>query len=316
MSQHEKFAKLLNENIDNLLLLIIEKKVLELSQSNFEVKEENTKILDDSIDVLKHIFNKEENIRKFNQNYYFEKRIFELLIFEHTNLFFLLSRSVWGDEIEIGLNEKDKIRFRHLTMLLNNQINNLKSILLQLENGLTQTSDIVFRNYMEISEKSLAILIDEDYFNLYKTETNNKQEEMKVWSKTKPSKTFHIVQKRLLKLDNIEFHKAFFEIRKSLYERTSKAVHAEISSTTTESINFNTSEYIKWSISGKTDERIREVLKEYLLYIKVISRSFLILLVADYKISMNKFGDDGIYHTLINQITEEAFNIYMKKNYV
>lgn len=303
-----------NKEIDNLIKLITERNFNEISRLEIDnVKVDSLDIISDSVFIRKVLFNKKENHKKFKKKHHLEKRIFELLILEHTNLFLILSEYFFHNNREKNLKQKDVLRIRHLIILLNNKINFLKSILIQIEYGLTQGSYIVFRSYMEAAEKSIAILANEEYFDYYFTEAKNRSEEFNIWKQTKPSKTFEIVREHLLKLPPEKFNTFFFDIRKTLYSKTSKAVHGQLSSSITESLVENKDEFLKWSFLGKQDERIKEILIEYLIYIRIISKSLLITLIKDYKLNLKKFGKEGVYHTVIFKTNEECFRFYLGK---
>ncbi|WP_010136329.1 hypothetical protein [Ochrovirga pacifica] len=308
----KKLRKKLQKNVDRLLKSLVEVKTKELNSLNFDIKIEEVNLIEDANEMVELLYNNKENTKKLNGELYLSKKVFELLIYEYFVLQYLISQPTWQEKIKIDLTSETKIRLNNFLLLLNNQINGLKSILLLLEKGLTQSSDVLFRNFMETSEKGLAILIDDEYYKAYTTQTTSHEESLEIWNKTKPSKTCKIIERRFKNLDKNQFYETFFKLRKDFYSQTSKAVHAELHSTVTQSLNFNKNDTVNLSFGGKEDDMVNQAFQNYILYIKTMSQKMLIVLVSDYKLNMNKFGEDGMHYTLVYKVTEEAFKLCLK----
>lgn len=314
MHEKEKLVSEINKSYTEILETFCKIEYLRISDLGLKIEEEDKNLIENSEEVLDAYYNKKQNIKEIDEHCFLETKIFKLLIYEHIHLFTILADSFVHSSPNINLSKRNSQKFIHLTTFLNNQINNLKSALLLLEHGLTQSSEIIFRNYIETSEKALAILINENFFDSYRKETTNETEEKNIWNKTKPYKAFNIIKTHFLKLNELkEFYEVFFDIRQSIYSQTSKAVHSQLSSTIKESLNSNNKDFLQWSISGNKNQKSKTIFKEYILYIKTFLKSLMIIMVKDYKISFNKFGNDGLYQIYIHQVTEKSFKYYLER---
>lgn len=253
------------------------------------------------------------NIRKFNNSFYFEKKFFNLIILLHESLWLIFAKYFYNQEVKIEISEYDRNKMVTYLFILSNLINNLLATLKLLERGLSQSSDILFRNYMELSEIGVAILNDNSYYETYKKECESEREEFSKWNKTRPSKTFKVVKNALYKIEIDEFYKIFYEVRNTLYGFTSKTVHGNIEAIVKGALSFDdNSESVKLSIYGNINTNIKNNFTNYFIYSKTIIQAITVILVKDYKLHFDKFGEEGRYHVFLQSLTDKIFKIYLK----
>lgn len=302
----------INKLYDKLIENMIQLTNLEFSINDRAIKDTGTSLQEDLKFASRFRKNKDiSNIKKFNNIFHFEKKFFELLIIQHESLWIIFVKYFYYKKEKIELNVYNKRRMLFYLLILNNQINNLISMLQLLERGYSQSSDLIFRNYMEIAEKGLAILSDNDYYEAYKKETFNEDEDKEIWKKTKPYLTFEIVKRALLKIENVEFYNMFFTVRETLYTNTSKTVHGNIKSILKGAILVeDESDYMKLNIYGNVNSNFQDNLTNYFIYSKIVSQAVIIILVKDYKLNFDKFKEEGKHHVFIQSLTDKIFKMY------
>ncbi len=302
--------KLYNKLIKNLIQLTN----TEFSVNGMEIQDVENLILDE-LDYASKFQKKldNSNIRKFNNDFYFEKKFFNLIILLHESLYLIFSKYFYLKEEKLKISDYDRNKMVTYLFILSNLINNLISTLRLLERGLSQNSDILFRNYMELSEIGIAILNDDEYYETYKKQCNSEKEQFSKWRKTKPSKTFSVVKNALSKIEIDEFYDIFYDVRNQLYGHTSKTVHGNIDSILRGALAFgHETDSVKLSIYGNINSDIQNNFANYFIYSKTITQAISVILVKDYNLNFDKFGKAGKYHIFLQSLTDKIFKTYFK----
>lgn len=297
---------------DELIKNLIQLTNLEFSHSGMEIDDIENSILNELESAAK--FQKKldnSNIRKFNNSFHFEKKFFNLIILLHESLWLIFAKHFYHQEVKVEISEYDRNKMVTYLFILSNLINNLLATLKLLERGLSQSSDILFRNYMELSEIGVAILNDNNYYETYKKECESEKEQFSKWNKTKPSKTFKVVKNALSKIEIDEFYDIFYEVRSTLYGFTSKTVHGNIESIVKGALLFE-DESVKLSIYGNINSDLKNNFTNYFIYSKTMVQAITVILVKDYKLHFDKFGEEGRYHVFLQSLTDKIFKIYLK----
>lgn len=97
-----------------------------------------------------------------------------------------------------------------------------------LSMGMDLQARVLFRNYIESMDVSIAILLSEEFFTLYKTEPTNEKEIKERWYKVRTSTLLKVIEKELKKDKSLkEFWEVGVKMRTDNYSTTSKGVHVE-----------------------------------------------------------------------------------------
>ncbi|MDT0644957.1 hypothetical protein RM553_19145, partial [Zunongwangia sp. F363] len=303
-----------NKLYDEIIESLIQETSLELSLHNIKIDNAFEELKENLSESRKNRSNQSrKNSQLFNNNYHFEKEFFELLILQYESLWIILTRTIYLEEYDLKIKGLKKRKLVMFLFILNNQINNLNSVLKLSKSGYFQNSDRIFRNFIELSEKSLAILFDDKYFSLFQEETSSKKEEFDKWHKQKPSKTFEIVKKALSTLENDEFYSLFYEVRDKLYNKHSKVVHGDFESILRGSIYYDkNSELLRMYLYGNVDDNLKHNLNGYLIYLKIMIQAQTVILVKDFNLHFGQFREDGDYYIFLNSLTDKIFKVYLK----
>jgi hypothetical protein len=161
-----------------------------------------------------------------------EGELLDLILVQHLILYYVL---IPFSDLQIetyGGWKKESYSFKALrifTSLLNNACNSLISIKTLTQIGMDIQTRIIFRNYIECMDMGIAILLDEAFFNKYKTDPGSEIKRKQKWQETCPAKirntiTAAVEKEKVLK----EKWKLGLELRKDHYNNSSKAAHADI----------------------------------------------------------------------------------------
>ena len=303
-----------NKLYDKILESVIQETDFQFLCSNNSTNGISTTLKEDLKSSRKNRSNgSRRNTQKFNGHYHFEKIFFELLILQHESLWIIFTRAFHLEEYEYKAKGREKMKLVNFLYILTNQINNLNSILHLIKSGYSLNADRIFRNYIELSEKSLAILFDDNHFEDFQKDPSSRKEEMNKWHRQKPSKTFQLVKEFLSTLNNDDFYDLFFKIREKLYHHKSRIVHSDFESVLKGSLGFDKNTgLLHLYLHGNIDSTISHNLNDYLVYIKIITQAQTIILVKDYKLHFEKFDQDGIYYVFLNALTDKLFRVYLK----
>lgn len=172
-----------------------------------------------------------ENEADFHTKLKSEAQLLDLLLVEHLALlstlspfFSLKTRSFKG--LKAKTTEFEIIRT--FTWLLNNSINNLLSLRVLLSMGMDLQARVLFRNYIESMDVSVAILLSLDFYEKYRKECDNEKEAKIRWHGIKTSSLLKTIQRELDKDEKLnQLWQIGFEMRSDNYSRASKGVHVE-----------------------------------------------------------------------------------------
>lgn len=298
---------------EEFLKSIIEKVNLELGDLVIE------KIGLDIIELTKNyqseIFKIKKNMKKINNEYYLDVMIVDNIILQFIWFFLLISKSSEDEKIKnkVNLSESQIVILRHFNIILLNQLKTLKSIMILLESGFLTQAKIVFRNFIESSEKGIAILVNEEYFNNYFQLPDNNEMEVNIWNKTNPKQTAKIVRNYLKNIRNEEFDQIFFDVRKSMYDEYSKSVHSKVASNISDAYHFKDDGEVVLSLIDLDVKDYKDFLKKLILYSNTVGQTMLVVLVKEYKISLNNFGSDGEFFLNLYKINEITMKSYLAK---
>ena len=298
---------------EEFLKSIIEKVNLELGDL---VKEKiGLDIIQLAKDYQSEIFRTKSNLKKFNNEYHLEVMIVDNIILQFIWFFFFISKSSDDDNIKnkVNLSDSQTIVLRHFSMILLNQLKTLESIMILSESGFLTQTKILFRNFIESSEKSIAILVDEEYFNHYFQLPANNKIEADIWSKTNPKQTAKIVRDYLKNLENEEFYQIFFDIRKSMYDEYSQSVHSKVGSNILDAFHFKDDGEVVLSLVDTEIKDYKDFFKKLILYSNTVGQAMLVILVKEYKISLNNFDSDGEFFLNLYKINEISMKSYLLK---
>jgi len=256
-----------------------------------------------SIDELRQdvIKTKKENSAELFKKLNIESCFYDLLILEHMSLFACLFKYCYVEE------HNDRAAVNFLSLLLLSLHKNMISMKMNLEMGFNQQTNLIFRNYIELSELALAFLIDDKIYSSYTNDNNTHSAQLKRWLKTKPSTVHSIIKKEFEGIPELgEFGEILNELRNGLYNKTSDFTHGAAWTILSESMAFDgTNEESCFQITGSINNNIKNTFYEILIYSKSFLFSFIILLVRNQKITFEKFGNDGKDHLFVKLITDE-----------
>ena len=256
-----------------------------------------------SIVELRQVITKtrEENTGKLFREFGIESYFYDLLILEHLSLFVCLFKYCYVEE------HNDKAAVNFLSLLLLSLHKDMISMKMNLEMGFNQQANLIFRNYIELSELALALLIDDEVYSNYKEDENDNSTQLKKWLKTKPKKIHSIINAEFEKISELkEYGELLNELRNNLYKKTSDFTHGAAWTIFTESTGFDgTNGETNFQITGSININIKNTFYEILIYSKTFLFSFIMLLVRNRKITFEKFGDDGKDHIFLKLITDE-----------
>lgn len=312
----EELISTIDENCRKLILNIskmvyFQSKLNHFEKGQIDLFDEETKW--DGEEILKSIDELRQDItktRKENSDKLFielgiESYFYDLLILEHLSLFACLFEYCYVEE----LNDKAAVNF--LSILLLSLHKDLISMKMNLEMGFNQQANLIFRNYIELSELALAFLIDDEVYSSYTEDEGNNSTNLKKWLKTKPKKIHSIINSEFEKISELKgYSELLNELRNSLYKKTSDFTHGAVWTVYSESMGFDgTNEELNFQITGSINNNVKNTFFEILIYSKSFLFSFIVLLVRNRKITFEKFGDDGKDHIFLKLITDELNKI-------
>ncbi|QCX52475.1 hypothetical protein [Elizabethkingia sp. JS20170427COW] len=298
---------------EKFLKSIIEKANIELGDL---VEEKiDLEIIELAKSFQSEIFRIKNNLKKFNNEYSIEIMIIDNIILQYIWFYFFITKSSEDDNIKskVNLSDSEAIILRHFSMILLNQFKTLKSIMILSESGFQTQTKILFRNFIESSEKGIAILVDEEYFNYYFQLPANNKIETDIWNKTNPTQTAKIVRNYLENFGNEEFYQIFFDIRKSMYDEYSKSVHSKVGSNILDAFHFKDDGEVILSLIDAEIKDYKDFFKKLILYANTVSQATLVILVKEYKISLNNFDSDGKFFLNLYKINEISMKSYLVK---
>jgi len=256
-----------------------------------------------SIDELRQDITKtrKENTEKLFRELGIESYFYDLLILEHLSLFVCLFKYCYIED------HNDKAAVNFLSLLLLSLHKNMISMKMNLEMGFNQQANLIFRNYIELSELALAFLIDDEIYSSYTSDKDNHSAQLKKWLKTKPGKVHASINTEFEKISDLKgYGELLNELRNNLYKKASDFTHGAAWTILSESVDFDgTNEESCFQITGSINNNIKNTFYEILIYSKSFLFSFIVLLVRNRKITFEKFGDDGKDHLFVKLITDE-----------
>lgn len=260
----------------------------------------------------------EENEIIFKRNFTREDIFLELIILEHQSLFVTLIERFNFNNNEFDGILKDSYTFKSVSFLcylLNLMINNLIAIQKLFHLGLNHQINVLLRNYIELSEISIAILVNETFFITYKSEPENKKEINNKWQLTKPSMVHKIIENEYRSIEGL--HKWWIEIskiRNSLYSKTSGYVHGEYFNVIIEAFPKELNEdNVRLAAMGMISDNLKSTLSETLIFSKIFINNIIIFLVKNHNLHFNRFGQNGLDHVYLNSVNTYMFNDYVEK---
>jgi hypothetical protein len=260
-----------------------------------------------SIDELRQdiIKTKKKNSAELFKKLNIESYFYDLLILEHLSLFACLFKYCYVE----GHNDRAAVNF--LSLLLLSLHKNMISMKINLEMGFNQQANLIFRNYIELSELALAFLIDDEIYSSYTEDKDNNSAQLKKWLKTKPGKIHAIINTEFEKMSDFkDYGEVLHELRNNLYKKGSDFTHGAAWTIFNESIAFDgINEESNFQIIGSINNNIKNTFYEILIYSKSFLFSFIVLLVRNRKITFEKFGDDGKDHLFVKLITDELYKM-------
>ena len=257
-----------------------------------------------------------ENRQIFRKKLKGGKEMLDLLLSEYMCLSLLLSPFYNLNTKSYNGYKKGSYKFKALRVfshLLNNAFNALTSIKMLLSTGMDLQARILFRNYIESMETAIAVLLNEEFLQLYKSVPNSKEEAGHKWNKTRPQGVlkaiYDSVQGDESQLERWQF---ILEFRMDYYDDTSKAVHANIVPVTYSSYSRKIGQkgisysYFGSHITNATVGTINNVL----LYANLISNFILSILEKSYNFDKLKEQDSvGVLYVVVND-TNKFLNLH------
>jgi hypothetical protein len=172
-----------------------------------------------------------ENKIDTNRHLRDEMELFDLLLLEHLSLLFALSPFFVVKTRAYKRLKRKSYSFealRTFTWLLNNSVNNLLSIRALLSMGMDLQARVLFRNYIESMDVSIAILLSEEFFKLYSTEPVDEAQAKARWNRVRTKNLLKVINTQLQTDQRLrELWEIGFKMREENYSTTSKGVHVE-----------------------------------------------------------------------------------------
>jgi hypothetical protein len=261
---------------------------------------------------------KKENKEVFTSFLKKEELILDLILLEHQSLLLLLIEKFGPLQEDFEEIKTDSYTFQSLALLssiLNLLSNNLIIIKESLAIGYNYQVNIIFRNYIELSEIGISVITNESIFNQYILEPKNKNEEKSKWNALKPSRIHDVVNKEYSKIKRLEsWGNVLDEVRNNLYHKTSNFVHCDVSSIMNETYS---KDLLKDSITltsyGLISENLKVTLEEIIIYSKIVINDILIFMINTHKLGLNRFGQNGLDHGYLRAVNEYIYRDYLEK---
>lgn len=312
----EEIISAIDENCQKLMsglskLVYYQSKINHIERGQIDLFDDETKwdgeeILK-SIDELRQdvIKTKKQNSAELLKKMNIESYFYDLLILEHLSLFACLFKYCYVEE------HNDRAAVNFLSLLLLSLHKNMISMKMNLEMGFNQQANLIFRNYIELSELSLAFLIDDEIYSSYTEDEDDSSTHLKKWLKTKPGKIHAIINTEFEKISDLKgYGEILHELRNNLYKKASDFTHGAAWTILSESMAFDgTNEESCFQITGSINNNIKNTFYEILIYSKSFLFSFIVLLVRNRKITFDKFGDYGKDHFFVKLITDELYKM-------
>jgi hypothetical protein len=247
-----------------------------------------------------------------------EEMILDLIIFEHQSLFLLLVEKfspLCKDFEEIKTNSYTFQSLSLLSCILNLLINNLNVIKAGLKLGYNYQVNIIFRNYIELSEIAISVITSESFYNQYTVEPQNENQAKNKWNALKPGKIHANVNKEYLKIERFEsWGNVLDEVRSALYNKTSKYVHCDVSSIINETYSKKLNQNdMSVTCYGEIGENLRVTFEEVIIYSKIVINDILIFLINSHKLGLIRFGQYGLDHGYLRAVNEYIYRDFLNK---
>lgn len=274
-----------------------------------------------NIDCLRNslLNRQQQNIEKYDKIFKKDDLFFELIILEHQSLFITLIERFNHTKTEFDGINNETYTFKSVSFLchlLNLIINNLITMQDIMKKGYNHQVNLIFRNYIELSEISIAILLNESFFNIYTSEPLSPAEINRKWKEVKPEKVHKLIGQEFQNSLDLKspWEDYMDEIRNSLYSKTSGFVHGNSYRVLTESYSKEIDKDIYTLTSlGLISDNLRETFNEIVIYSKTYIKNVIIFLVKNHKLNFNRFEQDGRDHIFLTSVSDYMFEEFVHR---
>ncbi len=268
----------------------------------------NGKVILEEIDSLR-----KENINLFRKNKKeFETKLYEELYILDLQSFMFLQIILCFIEFAYKSDSKRYKALHIMYILISILYRDLISMRKCLEMGLNYQANLIFRNYIELSEIGLACMIDDNFVNEYTREVGSEKQEIIKRNKFRAINVhkFIIDEFKLIK-ELSSFIEVIDEIRNSLYKKTSQFTHGNPFRLINECFPIKLTqkeEEPTLDFTGNISDEIEKTIHEIILYTKCFIQSLFVFTVRNKKLPFKNFGKDGESLIYSNEITNRLIS--------
>jgi hypothetical protein len=263
--------------------------------------------------------NKQECINKYYKNYQEKSILLDFNIYQHIDLFLLLSENFNGDNPKLSSEIKNEEQYQQLTFFcrsLCNLTNSLISIRSLLEQGFDLQAKQLFRCYIEYADISIASLASQDFYKNYKRMAESEEDEKDVWwNYTRPIAITKILKKIYLTFDNNgKVWEITNMIRQPSYKSYSDYIHGHFMANTLSAFGQSVEdESYSPTITGAITTNMDDTLDKSIIYSHLAIKHAMILLVKDHHFPFTKFGEQGEKFVVFYKIMERLWPKMMEQ---
>lgn len=174
-------------------------------------------------------------------------------------------------------------------------------------------SEVLFRNFMELMDIGILILIDDQFYEIYTSDPKSEEDIQKKWNQVKPSAVKKKIDGYLLFKKMNYMEEIFIWLRNSLYKNFSLSIHGNLSAHFNSLFVFdeikNESIFSPWELN-------HDKVKEYFFSFTVYNYSIILLLIIAFiefhHLPMSKFDDLGAEFSYLFKFYEYLMRDYAR----
>ena len=268
------------------------------------------------------------NIAKKNyaitqKQYYLEYFLTELALHIHSIILLILLENFFpGDKANRKTKKISKTAggvFSIVSMGYNNIYVSLYEARNLFFEGKDFHAEIMFRNFMELMDLNIALLIDHEFYSIYKTIPNNEIEAKLRWNKIKPSMISKKVENYIEHHVDLPLKHEFLDARRKIYNDYSKSAHGLFESQYYSAFRakkpFSNEEFEKriFSFFDFNHAKAQDFLLTFIIYNYCITFCLTTIFIKKYGLPMKNFKEIGSEFVYIFKLYEHLLKIYAKE---
>lgn len=246
----------------------------------------------------------------------FEMYISDLAICTHFLIYELLLTYFFPNslkKVDTKLSKTVQSRFAYFALGYTNIIFSLAESRQNYIEGKSLMGNVLFRHFSEVFESNILALVDNEYYNIIKSDVSDKEQENRRWHRIKPSKVKARLDKYFENYVDAEFQESVKSVKEFLYNINSKSVHGDFHAQFMENFKSNdSSEELLFDFFGHNDNLLRAYFTNFIVY----NYNMLIVLFTAFinyhRLPMGKFGRVGKEIAYVFKVYESLMKIYLR----